>query len=58
MFRGALNAHQTYETTSYSELQRIRERKNGINDERLHRVQNTILESDDEDDESQEVLEV
>jgi hypothetical protein len=33
------------------ELQKVRERKNAINDERLHRVQNTILEPDDEDKE-------
>jgi hypothetical protein len=40
------------------ELQMVRERKMGINDERLHQVQSTILEPDDEDDELQEVLEV
>jgi hypothetical protein len=41
------------------ELQRVRERKKVINDERLHRVQNTISESDDDDDEElQEVLEL
>jgi hypothetical protein len=33
------------------ELQRVRERKKAINDERLHRVQSTISESDDEDEE-------
>jgi hypothetical protein len=40
------------------ELQRVRERKKVINDERLHRVQSTIPEPDDEDEELQEVLEV
>jgi hypothetical protein len=40
------------------ELQRVRERKKAINDERLHRVQSTIPEPDDEDEELQEVLEV
>jgi hypothetical protein len=40
------------------ELQRVRERKKAINDERLHRVQSTIPESNDEDEELQEVLEV
>jgi hypothetical protein len=40
------------------ELQRVRERKKVINDERLHRVQSTILKPDDEDKELHEVLEV
>jgi hypothetical protein len=40
------------------ELQRVRERKNAINDERFHRVQSTIPEPDGEDEELQEVLEV
>jgi hypothetical protein len=40
------------------ELQRVRERKKAINDERLHRVQSTIPEPDDEDEELQEVLQV
>jgi hypothetical protein len=40
------------------ELQRVRERKKAINDERLHRVQSTIPEPDDEDEELQEVLKV
>jgi hypothetical protein len=40
------------------ELQRVRERKKTINDEMLHRVQNTIPEPDDEDEELQEVLEL
>jgi hypothetical protein len=40
------------------ELQRVRERKKVINDERLHRVQSTIPEPDDEDEELREVLEV
>jgi hypothetical protein len=40
------------------ELQRAREQKKAINDERLHRVQSTIPEPDDEDKELQEVLEV
>jgi hypothetical protein len=40
------------------ELQRVREQKNVINDERLHRAQSTIPEPDDEDEELQEVLEV
>jgi hypothetical protein len=39
-------------------MQRVRERKKAINDERLHRVQSTILEPDDEDEELHEVLEV
>jgi hypothetical protein len=39
-------------------LQRVGERKKAIIDERLHRVQNTIPEPDDEDEELQEVLEV
>jgi hypothetical protein len=49
ILRDALNTHRTYGNTSY-ELQRVRERKNAINDERLHRVQSTILEPDDEDE--------
>jgi hypothetical protein len=40
------------------ELQRIQEQKKAINDERLHREQSTIPESDDEDEELHEVLEV
>jgi hypothetical protein len=40
------------------ELQRVRDQKKAINDERLHRVQNTIPEPDDEDEELHEVLEV
>jgi hypothetical protein len=40
------------------ELQRVREQKKVINDERLHRVQSTILKPDDEDEELHEVLEV
>jgi hypothetical protein len=40
------------------DLQRVRERKNVIHDERLHRVQSIIPEPDDEDEELQEVLEV
>jgi hypothetical protein len=40
------------------ELQRDRERKKAINVKRLHRVQSTIPEPDDEDEELQEVLEV
>jgi hypothetical protein len=40
------------------EMQRVRECKKAINDERLQRVQSTILELDDEDEELQEVLEV
>jgi hypothetical protein len=40
------------------ELQRVRERKKTINDERLHLVQSTIPESDDEDEELQKVLEL
>jgi hypothetical protein len=40
------------------DLQMVRERKKTINDERLHRVQSTILEPDDEDEELQQVLEV
>jgi hypothetical protein len=40
------------------ELQRVREQKKDINDERLHRVQSTIPEPDDEDEELQEVLEL
>jgi hypothetical protein len=40
------------------ELQRVRERKKAINDERFYRVQSTILEPDDKDEELQEVLEV
>jgi hypothetical protein len=40
------------------ELQRARERKKVINDERLHQVQSTISEPDDEDEELQEVLEL
>jgi hypothetical protein len=39
-------------------LQRVRERKKAINEERLHRVQSTIPEPNDEDEELQEVLEV
>jgi hypothetical protein len=42
--------------TKLRELQRVRERKNVINDKRLHRVQSTISEADDEYDELQEVL--
>jgi hypothetical protein len=33
------------------ELQRVRERMKSINNERLHRVQSTILEPDDENEE-------
>jgi hypothetical protein len=40
------------------ELQRVREWKKAINNERLHRVQRTIAEPDDEDEELQDVLEV
>jgi hypothetical protein len=40
------------------ELQRVRERKKAIQDERLHRVQSTIPEPDDEDDELHVMLEV
>jgi hypothetical protein len=40
------------------ELQRIRERKKVINEERLHRVQSTIPIPDDKDEELQEALEV
>jgi hypothetical protein len=40
------------------ELQRIREWKKVINEERLHRVQSTIPIPDDEDEELQEALEV
>jgi hypothetical protein len=40
------------------ELQRVRERKKAINDEMVHRVQSTIPEPDDEDEELQDVLEV
>jgi hypothetical protein len=40
------------------ELQRVREQKKAIYDERLHRVQNTIPEPNDEDEELQEVLEL
>jgi hypothetical protein len=40
------------------ELQRVRERKKAINDERLHRVQSTIPEPDNEDEKLQEVLEL
>jgi hypothetical protein len=40
------------------ELQRVRERKKVINDEKLHRVQSIIPEPDDEDEELHEVLEV
>jgi hypothetical protein len=40
------------------ELQRVRERKKAINDERLHRVQSTISEPDDKDEKLHEVLEV
>jgi hypothetical protein len=40
------------------DLQMVRERKKAINDERLHRVQSTILEPGDEDEELQQVLEV
>jgi hypothetical protein len=40
------------------DLQRVRERKNAINDERPHQMQSIIPESDDEDEELQEVLEV
>jgi hypothetical protein len=40
------------------ELQRVRERNKAINDERLYRVQNTILEPDDEDEKLQDVLKV
>jgi hypothetical protein len=40
------------------ELQRVRERKKTINDERLHRVQSTVSEPDNEDEELQEVLEL
>jgi hypothetical protein len=39
-------------------LQRVRERKKAINDEMLHRVQSTIPEPDDEDEELHEVLEL
>jgi hypothetical protein len=38
------------------ELQKIRERKNDINDKMLHRVQSTILEPGDEDEELHDVL--
>jgi hypothetical protein len=40
------------------ELQRVWERKKTIHDERLHQVQSTIPEPDDEDDKLQKVLEV
>jgi hypothetical protein len=40
------------------ELQRVRERKKAINDERLYRLHSTIPEPDDEDEKLQEVLEV
>jgi hypothetical protein len=40
------------------ELQRVWERKKTIHDERLHQVQSTISEPDDEDDKLQKVLEV
>jgi hypothetical protein len=40
------------------ELQRIRERKKVINEERLHQVQSTIPIPDDEDEELQEAVEV
>jgi hypothetical protein len=40
------------------ELQMVQERKKAINDERLHRMQSTIPELVDEDEELQEVLKV
>jgi hypothetical protein len=40
------------------ELQRVRERKKVIKEERFHRVQSTMPLSDDEDDELQETVEV
>jgi hypothetical protein len=40
------------------ELEMVRERKRAINNERLHRVQSTIPEPDDEDEELHEALEV
>jgi hypothetical protein len=40
------------------ELQRVRERKNAIKEERFHRVQSTMHVSDDEDEELQEAVEV
>jgi hypothetical protein len=40
------------------ELEMVWERKRAINNERLHRVQSTISEPDDEDEELQEALEV
>jgi hypothetical protein len=40
------------------ELQRVRERKKAIKEERFHRVQSTMPLSDDEDDELQETVEV
>jgi hypothetical protein len=40
------------------ELQRVRERKKAINDEKLHRVQSTIPQLDNEDKKLHEVLEV
>jgi hypothetical protein len=40
------------------ELQMVREWKKTIHDERLHRVQSTIPETDDEDEKLHEVLEV
>jgi hypothetical protein len=39
-------------------LQRVRERKKVIHDDRLHQLQSTISEPDDEDEKLQEVLEV
>jgi hypothetical protein len=40
------------------ELQRVRERKKAIKEERFHRVQSTMRVSDDEDEELQEAVEV
>jgi hypothetical protein len=39
-------------------MERVRERKKGIKEERFHRVESMIPIPDDEDDELQEVLEV